>query len=261
MKCFRFMLMFGVVMICGCGIGYNTTLFFTKSNIGLDLETKPPTAELSISRREGVIAPGFEGGQTPPVVSSFQSRQNPLSRFFFSVQSTFAGGDAAVALSRRPGDTSNDSDSNVYLTQKPEPKTFWGNKITIPEKGQVRPFVFGTDTTVGLKLAWSGMTSELPDTVRLGFNRKEFALAPVFGTDSKDEIDHNKYPAATYAVGMPSFLAVLDSDINITATADAGVTWLQYIATGKSATALAQQDEARRILLNRIDPVAFPLGQ
>ena len=51
----------------GC-VGYNSTLFMTKSNVGLDMDSKPPTFEVSLARREGVIAPTFEGGQTPPNV-------------------------------------------------------------------------------------------------------------------------------------------------------------------------------------------------
>src|SRR5574341_2116428 len=91
-----------VLLIWGCAVGYNTTLFMTKSNIGLDVESKPPTSEISIARREGVIAPEFEGGQVPPIISSFRTSANPFSRFFFGVKSTFAGGDAALALSQGP---------------------------------------------------------------------------------------------------------------------------------------------------------------
>jgi hypothetical protein len=91
------------LLLGGCAVGYNSTLFVTKSNIGIDADTKPPTLELSIARREGVLAPGFEGGQTPPVMASFRTSSNPFSRFFVGVQSTFAGGDASVALSRGPG--------------------------------------------------------------------------------------------------------------------------------------------------------------
>ena len=62
-----------LLTLSGCAVGYNSTLFYTQSNIGLDAETKPPTAEISIARREGVIEPGFEGGQTPPVIAGFKA--------------------------------------------------------------------------------------------------------------------------------------------------------------------------------------------
>ena len=129
------------LLFAGCAVGYNSTLFMTKSNIGIDAETKPPTAEISIARREGVIAPGFEGGQTPPVVASFQAHANPFSRFFFGVKSTFAGGDAAVALSQGPGGLKTGEASALCLSEKPDPKKFlWVFDVSIPEKGQVEPF-------------------------------------------------------------------------------------------------------------------------
>jgi hypothetical protein len=238
-----------------CAVGYNTTLFMTKSNIGLDVETKPPTAEISIARREGVIAPGFEGGQTPPVISSFQHRSNVFSRFFFGVQSTFAGGDAAVALAQGPGGRRTGHESGLCLSQKPVQQKFLWRDVSIPEKGEVYPFFFATDTTFGLKAAWSGTTGQFPDTLRLGFHRKEFAWAPLFGTD----VAQCKIPGTaqdgSYVVWMPSFLAVLDNDVQVGQPSETGVKWLQYFATGTSATTWANHDEVRHVMMNRIDPL------
>ncbi len=245
------------LLIEGCAVGYNTTLFMTKSNIGLDVETKPPTAEISIARREGVIAPGFEGGQTPPVLSSFRSNLSPFDRFFLGVQSTFAGGDAAVALSQKQADANDNQISAACLSQKPNPQTFLWADVSIPEKGEVRPFIFGTDTSFGLKVAWSGMTGQIPDTVRLGFNRKEFAWAPVFGTDAVSCIVPGTQQPGTYAISMPSFLAVLDNDVQLGTPTQTKVKWLQYIATGKSATTLASDEKVRNIMMERIDPVTY----
>src|SRR5262245_57749866 len=77
-------------LLGGCALGYNSMLFVTKSNIGLDVDTRPPTAEISIARREGVIAPTFEKGQKPPVLASFRSQFKGLLGIFSSVSSTFA---------------------------------------------------------------------------------------------------------------------------------------------------------------------------
>lgn len=244
-------------LIGGCAVGYNTTLFVTKSNIGLDVGTQPPTAEVSIARREGVLAPGFEGGRTPPVLASFGAAASPLSRFFFGVQSTFVGGDAAVALSQGPGDDKKNHGSVLGLSQKPEWKKFLWWDVSVPEKGQVRPFSFATDTTLGLKLAWSGMTGQFPDTLQLGFNRKEFAWAPVIGTDQV----HCKLPGTaedgSYAVWMPAFLAVLDNAVEVGSPSETGVKWLQFFATGDPATTLANRDEIRQVMLKRIVPVVY----
>lgn len=244
--------------IQGCAVGYNSTLFMTKSNIGIDADTKPPTLEVSIARREGVIAPGFEGGQTPPVLASFRTDANPFSRFFFGVKSTFAGGDAAVALSST---SETQFDSAACLSKQPDKNEILGVfDISVPEKGAVRPFIFGTDTTFGLKVAWSGTTGQIPDTVKLGFNRKEFAWAPVFGTNvAKCKIPGTDQDG-TYAVWMPPFLAVLDNDLQSGTPAQTGIKWLQYFATGKSATTLASREEVRNVMMERIDPVIYARG-
>lgn len=252
-------LLFSALALClqSCAVGYNSTLFMTKSNIGIDAETKPPTLEVSIARREGVIAPGFEGGQTPPVMASFRADSNPFGRFFFGVKSTFAGGDAAVALSKDPGSADTNYDSVLCLSQKPNKKTILGFDVSVKEKGDVDPMIFGTDTTFGLKVAWSGTSGEVPDTVRLGFNRKEFAWAPVYGTDAVDcTVPGTKKPG-NYGIWMPPFLAVLDNEVQTGTPAQTGIKWLQYFATGKSATTLASRNEVRRIMMERMDPITY----
>jgi hypothetical protein len=182
-------LIFTSITLAGCAIGYNSVLFITKSNVGIDIDAKPPTAEVSIARREGVIAPTFEKGQTPPVMASFRVNTKGLISIFANVSSTFAGGDAAATMSDLFSDdydrgTTVSQDSTLCLKQKPAPKVV-GYGISFPGQGEVKPFAFGTDTSLGLKIAWSGLTAQFPDTVKLGYNRKEFAFAEFvnnFGT-------------------------------------------------------------------------------
>jgi hypothetical protein len=252
-KCWAVVL--AIATLPGCAVGYNSTLFYTQSNIGIDAETKPPTAEISIARREGVIEPGFEGGQTPTVVASFRSNADPLSRFFFGVQSTFAGGDAAAALSAAQGGPEFTGSSAICLSQKPSPKLF--GLATIPEKGDVMPFAFGTDTVFGLKVSWSGTTAQFPDSLRLGFNRKELALAPVFGTDATPNctIPGSKQ-TGSYMVQMPAFLAAIDVQGEAAKALDVNVKWTQYFATGTSATTLGNNNEVRKIMLQQAFPPA-----
>jgi hypothetical protein len=164
----------------GC-VGYNRTLFVTKTNVGLDMDTKPPTLEVSVARREGVIAPSFEDGKTPPVLASFILEPGRNIPLFPRISQTFAGGDTAVIMSTLYGSETPPSvdmskfDSEIELSKMPASK--WGMELQKP--GVVRPLFFGTDTSFGLKVAWSGLTAQFPDTVKLGLNRKEFALAPV----------------------------------------------------------------------------------
>lgn len=238
-----------VLLLTGCA-GYNHTLFMTKSNVGLDFDAKPPTAEITVSRKEAVIAPSFEKGQTPPVMASFKPHagvNGGFKNFFVGVDQTFAGGDAAMNMAKfyskpTPGDGVPDFSSTLVLSKKPTSRTIF---TKIPDAGKVRPFIFGTDTMLGLKVAWTGVGGQFPDTVKAGFNRKEFAWAPLTMTN---------VPGTTqYHVNMPSFLATIDSD-ETADTEAAGISALQYFSTGGAATALARQRDVRLAMLARLDP-------
>jgi hypothetical protein len=235
----------------GC-VGYNSTVFVTKSNAGLDFDATPPTTEITISRKEGVIAPSFEGGQTPPVVASFKPHAgtgNSFENFFFGVDQTFAGGDAALAMTQlydhpvagSAATAAADYDSGITVTE-PAARFRWQR---IPEPSAVRPFLFATDTLLGLKIGWTG-SGTVPDSVKAGFNRKELAWAPLSKT-SKD-------PATgKVTLKSPSFLATIDHDVRAgrDRTESRAV---QYFATGKAATNLALQPAVREAMLTRMDP-------
>jgi hypothetical protein len=254
----KILLLLVAIMVDGCAVGYNTTLFTTKSNIGLDVDTKPPVAEISISRQEGVLAPGFEGGQTPPVIASFQTNTNAFSRFFFGVKSTFAGGDAAIGISQKPDAPAMENMSGLCLSKKPDTKKLFGwdlLDVSVPEAGQIKPFFFTTDTSLGLKLAWSGMTGPFPDTIRLGFHRNELALAPVYGTDkTKNCMIPGTDTPGVYAIWMPSFLAVLDNDVTTGLPTETKSSWHQYFATGKAATTLSNNKDVRKTMRDNVYP-------
>ncbi len=242
-------------LLAGCA-GYNHTLFVTKSNTGLDFDAKPPTAEISIARKEAVIAPGFEGGQTPPVLASFKPRvglDGGFANFFVGVDQTFAGGDAAVAMSRLYNSSEVPTstaayDSRLPLTQPPKYRNVFQR---VPGAGETRQFIFGTDTMLGLKVAWSGVGGQFPDTVKAGFNRKEFAWAPVTLITERT----NANSPTNYSAKMPSFLATIDSK-NTAGLDRAGIEALQYFATGEAATFLALQPEVRAAMIQRLDPNA-----
>jgi hypothetical protein len=235
----------------GC-VGYNSTVFVTKSNAGLDFDAKPPTTEITVARKETVIAPSFEGGRTPPVVASFKPHAgtgNGFENFFFGVDQTFAGGDAALAMTRLydqpvagPAKTASaDYDSGITVTE-PAARFRWQK---IPEPSAVRPFVFATDTLLGLKIGWTG-AGTIPDSVKAGFNRKELAWAPISKTP--------KDPATgTVTLKMPSFLATIDHDVRA-ARGDTESRAVQYFATGEAATNLALQPAVREAMLTRMDP-------
>lgn len=256
-------------LLAGCA-GQNHTLFMTKSNAGLDLDTKPPTAEINISRKEGVVAPTFEGGQTPPVVASFGGQADGrINKFLFGVDQTFAGGDAAVTMATLfaaptpDAGNKNACDSTLTLDQKPKAnaaspilKFLFG----LAEPGDVRPLIFGTDTQLGVKVGWTGTGGPYPDNLKIGFNRKEAAFAPVTMKEAREKKGGKE--RTTYAVKMPSFLATVSHDVKTPkdkGSTDqdqhgADVTFIQYFATGLAADALSRQQAVRVAMIGRMDP-------
>ncbi len=248
-------------LFSGCA-GRNHILFMTKSNVGLDFDAKPPTLEVTVSRKEAVIAPTFEGGQTPPIAASFKPRAGAgrgFLNFFLGVDQTFTGGDAAVAMASLyskgggapPPSARTNYNSALTLTQPPKYK---GILRGVPGPGETRNFIFGTDTSLGLKAAWSGAGGQFPDTVRLGFNRKEFAWAPVFLTTNAPTTNG----PVTYSVKAPSFLATIQSQIDV-GSSNGGIKALQYFASGETATLLAMQPAVREAMISRLDPEAAVL--
>lgn len=85
-------------LLSGC-FGYDRVLFVTKTNMGIDVENQPPTAEITVARRELAIAPAFrdstEKDNTPPLLASFGRKGSVFSP---GITSIFAGGTAAVWL-------------------------------------------------------------------------------------------------------------------------------------------------------------------
>lgn len=186
-------------IMSGCGIGQKKVLFTTRSNVGLDVDAKQFTAQLNIDRQEAVIGPTFEGGQHVPITAAFRNNNKLLGGF--GVSSLFAGGDAALALTTQPKANRIEGESLITLTKPPKyPRSRFGKiidainpfttseenaeNLALPGPGQVKPFIFDTDTSLGIKLAWTGATAEFPDKVKIGFNREEFALAPVMATQN-----------------------------------------------------------------------------
>ena len=249
------------LLLSGCA-GRNHILFMTKSNVGLDFDSKPPTLEITASRKEAVIAPAFEGGQTPPVAASFKPRAGAgsgFANFFLGVDQTFTGGDAAMAMSALyatptspPPATVGDYNSALKLTAPPR---YSGVFRGVAKPGETRAFIFGTDTSFGLKAAWSGAGGQVPDTVRLGFNRKEFAWAPVTLTTNISSTNGTNQIPTHYSVKTPPFLATIQSKIDV-GNQDGGIKALQYFASGEAATLLALQPAVRMAMIERLDPKA-----
>jgi hypothetical protein len=201
-----------------CGIGYNRVLFFTKTNAGVDVDPEPPTGEITIARREGVIEPTFEGGQTLPVMASFTSSQNGASRLIGGgVAMTFSTGAAAVVMSREfnnpavhpssavaaagerkdaVGETADVSDphipiyeqeASVFVSKTPEPKPTWLESAFywVFQCGPREPYGPGETaplvfgTDSSLGLKALLSGQNTGPTLQFGYRRKELAWTPV----------------------------------------------------------------------------------
>lgn len=248
-----------VLFQVGCAALEEHVLFMTKTNVGIDVDSKPPTAEISIARREAVLEPTFEGGQTPAILASFRSAGTGLMGLFYDISATFAGGDAATTMTRLYGDNTAGQDkiesASMCLSAQPKSKHYFSadKDLGLGQSGEYRPFIFGTDTAFGLKLAWSGMTAQVPDTIRLGYNRKEFAWAPIFV--SKEECtDPQTKTKKPFKADVSSFLATIDHEGQAASLEKTGFNHLQYFATGKAATNLSLRKEVRQAMLRKIDP-------
>ncbi len=262
------LLVAGTGSLGGCGIGFNRLLFVTKTTVGLEVDTKPPSAQLAIDRLEGYYGPQFEKGKTLPVMASFRFKSDrPLSAY---VGSAFATGDAAVTLSALYADEDPDLgvwsnrwrevqkvDSSLVLDKKPVVSNALvkmcsetGSDGEMFQQDDVRPVFFGTDTSLGVKVAWSGLTASIPDTFRVGFSRKELAWAPV--TTQKNDA------TGKYHVKTASLLATVDTGIDTPELAGSGptlpVSYVQYFATGDAATLLATRKAVRLAMFSRLDP-------
>jgi len=249
-KAINFILLAWLVFgVSGCGIGQKKLLFVSKTNVGVDIDADRLTAQINIDREEAAIGPTFEGGKHVPLVAGFTNENRFLAGF--GVSTLFAGGDAAEAFSSnwQKGNVACDQNTNkgssaISLEQKPKFKKGifrrffdWmrgdAEEYTyLPGPGDVKPFIFSTDSSLGLKVSWSASSaaSGIPDKVLIGFNREELALAPVMGEKKKGE---------PYKVSSPSFIASLVSDTNLSSIRRSELAWVQTFAVGTAATKIA----------------------
>ncbi|NBV21953.1 MAG: hypothetical protein EBS05_08540 [Proteobacteria bacterium] len=140
-------------------------------------------------------------------------------------------------------------DSKITVSQLPEAKcSLTPGGVAPYQAGQVTPFVFATETGLGVKVNWTGTSGQIPDAVHIGFRRKEGALAPIFATPTNASGSNN--PA--YNLKVPSFVATVDNNVQIEGTG-AKTGTIQFFATGDAATFLAMHKEVRQAMIKRLD--------
>lgn len=247
------LILFTLTFTVGCAPGYNSVVFVTRSNAGIDLDATPVTTEATIAREEYLIAPAYENGQTLPVLASFSSDHNFASKFLFGVGSTFSTGEAAYNMAYLYNSQSEmvplqagcNRESKVQLSSKPD----LPGLLDFLEAGETKPVVFTTNTMLGLKVGWANGTAPVPTTLKIGFNRKEIAWAPVGIEDCSLDATGSRY-----AANIPSLLATLDASSEAGQAGNTNLTFLQYFASGAAAIELSKKYGVRRSMLTRLDP-------
>lgn len=248
-------------VLSGCDIGYSRMLFVTKTTAAIEVDTAPPTIQIGIGRLEGEFGPQFEDRKKIPTLASFRFQNDGFFAPFLG--SAFTVGDAALAMAALYDDETPSTGSNKpkweqrlelikefnsSLILSAEPKRKKNGKLEdagFMKSGEVRPIFFGTDTSLGLKVAWSGLTAQIPDTVRFGYVRKELAWVP---------ITYKKVSDTEHVVGAASLLATVDSGVTLDNSPGVNLMYLQYFATGDAATLLALQHVVRKAMFIRLDP-------
>jgi hypothetical protein len=191
-------------LVAGCA-DPNTVLFVTNTSLGINFDSKPPTANIAYDRTEGFVGPRFPNGGTPPAVASIESGGNIFEP---KVRQVYATGHAAVRATKGP-----DTDEG--------PKNLEGDAT------KKKLMFFGTETTLGVKVGFG--TNALPDSVLFGYRRKEASVIPL------GENTENGKTTAVY----PSVLASIDMNTKTTSPTETGITSKQFFATGQAAVALA----------------------
>ncbi len=193
--------MIGAMALGGC-VGSDTAVLFTTNNFGLNVQATPtPTAEISFSRQEGLIAPVFEDGNTVPTAASMRHYVIPFLPISTDSGTVFSGGRSAQDLATDLGDPTR-RETVTCVSEAPRD----ANGNALPEKGQSRPMFFGTTTSIGFRVTMPAANAGtmLPN-VHLGYRRNEMAVVPLMG--EPDSV-HCREPGRRYAIKSPEFLAV-----------------------------------------------------
>lgn len=182
-------------------------LFVTKTSLGVDFDSKPPSASIAYDRVEGYIAPRYDNGEIPPVIASVKSDG---AIFNPQIRQVYATGDAAEIVTGG--------------TPATERQKLRGNK---------KLMFFGTTTTTGLKV---GFGTSLPDSLTFGFKRKEFSFIPL-GTQEDTEGPYDVYP---------SIIASIDTVATAGTPSETSFRNAQFFATGHAARLLAANPRVRK---------------
>lgn len=230
----RYSLVLLLVCLNGCSTGKDSILFLTKTSVGVDVDSKPPTLDIGFNRKEGTIAPVFENGLVLPQMAGFTSKLGIINQ---AIGQSFATGNAAILMGK-------------YLSSGADPVT--GTQVLDSEitgvanvnitTGERKRYFFGTDTSFGFRVNFGLETGGLPDALSLGYKRKELAYVPLIQS------------ANSTTISLPSLLATSGLEAASTTPDKSNLRHVQFFATGKAADYLAAQSSVRKTIGPRISP-------
>ena len=140
-------------LLAGCSTPPNHVVFVTKTSLGLDVDTTPPTASLAYDRVEGYVGPRFASGHVPPVAASFATNGQLFGR---EIRQVYATGNAARIVT-----------GNNAPMPAPPAEDYTGTHELMH---------FGTGTVLGIKLGFGAAGVE---SFTLGYKRKEASVIPM----------------------------------------------------------------------------------
>lgn len=212
-------------LMTGCA---DSVLFVTKTSIGIDFDTKPPSASIAYDRTEGYLGPRYDNGAVPPVYGRILS---DAAIFNAKVRQIYATGPAA----QRVLHTEAECNANAQLCPSAGAKLEGGKRLMF----------FGTMTSTGLKVTFSP-EYQYPDSFHLGYKRKEFSFIPV-GTTMENGKAVDTYPAVLAAIDTRATAATENS------TPSADIMTGQFFATGAAAEQLAIKPEIHTFFKDETD--------
>jgi len=201
----------------------DSVLFVTTTTIGIDADTRPPNATIGYDRYEGYIGPTYSTGAIPPVFAKIES---DLAIFNPEIRQLYATGEAARLVTM----------PKAHLPAKPPSD---GKMFT--DSGRV--MLFGTGANIGLRVTFAG---NMPESLSLGYKRKEFSYIPLGSEEDPTELDPNDPTKKRKVDKYGSVLAVMDMGVHTETFSTTGLGVTQFFATGDAANNLAFSDYIRR---------------
>ncbi len=225
-----------VFLLSGCsGLGKKNVLFATKTSLGVDMGTKPPAIDVGYGRSEGTVAPVFENGQVLSLMSGFSSKQGLINQ---AAGQSFATGNAADLMTKyimsNATVTTSDTISIEEVLQSQ----------TVTRKSEPKRYFFGTDTSFGLKVDLAVESGGWPESLSLGYKRKEAAFVPLI---EKAMVNNE------VEVALPSLISTSSFD-NELSSGNSSLLLRQFYATGNAANYLASIPNIRQEVMPKIIP-------